>query len=112
MSPAVGAGILENAWHLAQSVGFDLFALYMNDRYLKRLLFWALAIVPFWFLFIIRGTFGAYWFVSFLLIYALIYRPIIHIFRLLDLNRIEEKDAWKFFIPFYDTRYLRSIWLG
>jgi hypothetical protein len=53
-----------------------------------------------------------YWFVALLLIYVLIYRPILHIFRLLNLKVIEKKDAWKFFIPFHQAKYLRALWFG
>ena len=88
----------------------------MNEKVRSRLigivLFWAAAILPFWGIFIINKVYGAYWFVTFLLIYALIYRPMLHIFRLLRLKVIEKKDAWKFFIPFNQTKYLRSLWLG
>jgi hypothetical protein len=32
--------------------------------------------------------------------------------RLLRLKVIEEKDAWKFFIPFYQSKYLKALWFG
>lgn len=84
----------------------------MTDRWLNRIVFWILAIVPFWCLFIVLGFYGGMWFGMGLIVYALVYRPIIEIYRLLKLERIEEKDAWKFFIPFYSTKYSKSIWFG
>ncbi|HYC84825.1 MAG TPA: hypothetical protein VEB86_06365, partial [Chryseosolibacter sp.] len=75
-------------------------------------LFWCMAIVPMFFVFLIGGFYGPYWFTTALLGYCLLYRPLLHIFRLLNLGAIEEKDAWKFFIPFYDAKYLRKLWLG
>ncbi|HZB12239.1 MAG TPA: hypothetical protein VE467_04395 [Chryseolinea sp.] len=88
----------------------------MNEKARSRLaeivLFWTAAILPFFGIFWINKVYGPYWFVTFLLIYSLIYRPILHILRLLRLNVIEEKDAWKFFIPFYQTKYIKALWLG
>ena len=82
----------------------------MKDKLVNRIVFWMLAIIPFLSLFLILNVFGGYWFVTFLLIYTLIYRPLLHIFRLLSLQKIEEKDAWKLFIPFYHNRFFRSMW--
>ena len=82
------------------------------DPWLDRVLFWLLAIIPMVGIIIISGFYGSFWFVVFLMVYVLIYRPVLHIIRLLKLGKIEEKDAWKFFIPFYGAKYIRSLWLG
>ena len=88
----------------------------MNEKERSRLigivLFWVAAIIPFLGIFMINKVYGSSWFAIFLLIYFLIYRPILHIFRLLRLKVIEKKDAWKFFIPFYQTKYFKDLWLG
>ena len=84
----------------------------MEDRWLNRVVFWILCIVPFFFVFMVGQFYGSTWFTIGLLLYIAIYRPIVHIFRLLKLNAIEEKDAWKFFIPFYQTKYIKTLWLG
>ena len=84
----------------------------MKDRFAGIILFWLAVSIPFAGLFLILRLFGGYWFVSFFLIYALIYRPILHIVRLLSLKAIEEKDAWKFFLPFYNVKYFRTLWFG
>jgi hypothetical protein len=88
----------------------------MNEKGRSKLagivLFWMAAIIPFAGIFIIGKVYGAYWFATLLLIYSLIYRPILHIFRLLRLAAIEEKDAWKFFIPFHQAKYLKTLWFG
>jgi hypothetical protein len=82
----------------------------MNDKLVNRIAFWSLAILPLAGLLLVLRVYGAFWFAAFLLIYVLIYRPIIHIFRLLHLKKIEEKDAWKLFLPFYHNKFIRSIW--
>jgi hypothetical protein len=84
----------------------------MNDKWVNRITFWLLAVVPFAGLFLLLSLYGAFWFSAFLLIYILLYRPILHIFRLLTLKKIDEKDAWKLFLPFYHTRYWKNIWFG
>jgi hypothetical protein len=86
----------------------------MNDEWRNRILYWALAIVPFSGVFIIGELLGSSWFVLFLLLYIFIYRPTLDTQRLMSLNKIEEKDAWRFFVPFCvdHTRYIRSLWLG
>ncbi len=84
----------------------------VRSRLIGIVLFWAAAIIPFLGIFMINKVFGAYWFVTLLLIYTLVYRPILHIFRLLRLKVIEEKDAWKSFIPFHDAKYMKDLWFG
>jgi hypothetical protein len=84
----------------------------MNERLKGIAAFWLAAALPLVGLYYISKMFGSYWFVSFALIYVLIYRPVITIFRLLRLNAIEEKDAWRFFIPFVHNKYFRTIWFG
>jgi hypothetical protein len=84
----------------------------MNDKTVNRIAFWLLAMLPVWGLFIVMDVFGSFWFAAFLMVYVLIYRPILHIFRLLQLKKIDERDAWKFFIPFYHNKYIRTIWFG
>lgn len=88
----------------------------MSEKSKNRLagivLFWLAAIAPLAGIFMIRPIYGAFWFVTFMLIYALIYRPILHIIRLLWLEAIDEKDAWKFFIPFYQNKYMKKLWFG
>jgi hypothetical protein len=81
-------------------------------RFFGIVLFWMAAIVPVLGTLLINKFFGAYWFVTFMFIYALIYRPILNIYRLLSLKAIEEKDAWRFFIPFHHATYLKTLWLG
>ena len=86
----------------------------MNDRWRNRIVFWLLCTVPFFLLvmFLWRGEISAFWFMTLLLVYALIYRPIVHVVRLRQLDVIEPKDTWKLFIPFYQTRYISQLWLG
>jgi hypothetical protein len=85
-----------------------------RSRLAEIVLFWVLAVVPFFALMMMIHKFNRspWLFISLLLTYAMIYRPILHIFRLSRLKVIEKKDAWKFFIPFYETKYFKDLWLG
>jgi hypothetical protein len=86
----------------------------MNQKWLNRIIFWLLCIIP-WVCLVLLTKFqmiGPAWFVVGLLLYLLYYAPFVHINRLMQLKVIEEKDAWKLFIPFYHGRYLKSLWLG
>ena len=84
----------------------------MKNRLIGIFIYWAVTLIPFIGVFEMGELFGAYWFVSCMLIYALIYRPLVAIFRLLSLRAIEEKDAWKLFIPFYHTKFFKTLWFG
>lgn len=84
----------------------------MNNRWRNRITFWLLCIIPFSFVFLLRPYYGATWFVISLMLYAAIYRPILAIFRMLQLQLIEKKDAWKAFIPFYYMTYTVDLWVG
>jgi hypothetical protein len=87
----------------------------LTQRQQNRILFWVLAIVPFLtVVYIVPKVFGSTWFFIFFLLYLFLYRPALVVRRLLSLNKIEEKDAWKFFIPLHtsETKYFRSLWLG
>jgi hypothetical protein len=85
-----------------------------RSRLAEIVLFWVLAILPFLGIILMMYKVNkSPWFViTLLLIYALIYRPILHIFRLLRLKVIEKKDAWKLFIPFYPVKYIKALWFG
>lgn len=88
------------------------YALMMDDRWMKRVSFWVLAIVPFVGVFVAGDLYGANWFALLFMIYILVYRPVLHIFRLLGLQKIEAKDAWKLFNPIYSAKFARVLWLG
>lgn len=81
-------------------------------RLLKIIAFWMSAIFPFLLLYPLSKMYGGYWLIIALLFYAMLYRPMIHIVRLLDLGKIQSKDAIKFFIPFYSAKFTKSLWLG
>jgi hypothetical protein len=84
----------------------------MSDKWTNRITFWALCIVPFVSIIWMSKIMGPEFFVMFFFVYALLYRPFVHINRLLQLGAIEEKDAWRLFIPFYQTRFIKIMWLG
>jgi hypothetical protein len=86
----------------------------MTRKWQNRLLYWAMAIIPLSGLWLIGRIYGPFWLTGFLLLYIFIYRPALDTQRLISLGALEEKDAWRFYIPFaVDPRpYLRKLWLA
>lgn len=84
----------------------------MDEKTFNRIMFWYAAFVPFLSLFVVSKLYGAWSFAIGLGIYVFVYRPIIHIIRLLKLGVIERKDAWKQFLPWYQSQFFRELWLG
>ena len=84
----------------------------MSNRWLNRITFWALCIVPFATLILTSKMMGPIFFYTGLLFYFFLYRPFVHINRLLQLGAIEEREAWRQFVPFYGSRYVKTLWLG
>ncbi|MEJ7645592.1 MAG: hypothetical protein WKF87_13445 [Chryseolinea sp.] len=84
----------------------------MDDKWLNRIVFWLLVAVPLVVLVMLVPLIGPVLFTMGVFLYAAVYRPIVNIFRLLRLGAIEEKDAWKFFIPFYHTRFMKRLFFG
>jgi len=75
--------------------------------------FWLLVILPLLGLLQALKYDDDYTFFFGLIIYAIVYRPILNIMRLLALKKICRKDIWKFYIiPFYELKYTKSLWLG
>jgi hypothetical protein len=50
-------------------------------------------------------------FVICLLVYAFAYHPYVSGLRLLALNKLERKDFWRMFIPFWDTIHFKTLFL-
>lgn len=44
-------------------------------------------------------------------VYALLYHPYVSGLRLLALNKLEKKDFWRMFIPFWDTKFFKTLFL-
>lgn len=44
-------------------------------------------------------------------IYAFLYHPYVSGLRLLALNKLEKKDFWRMFIPFWDTKFFKTLFL-
>jgi len=82
----------------------------MNIQF-NRFLFWAMAIWPVGVMWIIISSHSSFWFTVSVLIYALIYRPVLNIVRLLTLGKIDKHSAWKLFISFYQNKFAKSLWL-
>lgn len=85
----------------------------MNPKSVNRILYWALCLLPAVAIYLAGQILGSFWFVLLLLFYLFIYRPTLDVQRLLSLKKIEEKDAWRFFVPFAIDRfrYNRNLWL-
>ena len=84
----------------------------MNKQLTGTIIFWLSAAAPLAGIFVIHSIIdNGVFFFSAVLIYALLYRPLLNMGRLMSLNVIGKKDAWKLFIPFYQNRYMKEIWL-
>ena len=85
----------------------------MSSKWTNRILYWALALGPVLILYLSLPWLGDVWFWTFMLFHFFIFKPTLDIQRLLSLNKIEEKDAWKFFVPLAvdQMKYNRSLWL-
>ena len=86
----------------------------MTNKWRNRVLYWILATLPLVSICLGSDILGPMWFVGFLLFYTLIYRPALDTRRLMSLQAIEEKDAWRFFIPLAVDRipYTKKLWWG
>ncbi|MGC1243943.1 MAG: hypothetical protein WA874_20280 [Chryseosolibacter sp.] len=91
-------------------------ALIMNNKWKNRFLYWTLATIPLLAIVMLSSLkiLDSFFFFMFLLFYTFTYRPLLDIRRLLSLGVIEEKDAWRFFVPFAidKIRYIKPLWLG
>jgi hypothetical protein len=45
-----------------------------------------------------------------IIMYVLVYRPIINGLRLRELGLVERKEFWMLFVPFYSLKYFHSIY--
>lgn len=86
----------------------------MNTRFKNRVRYWLLAVIPLAAVALSGRLIGSSFFVLLLFFYTFVYRPLLDTQRLMALGQIEEKDAWRFFVPFAvdHTRYLKALWLG
>ena len=84
----------------------------MSNRWINRIVFWLLCALPLVALVLASKSLGSFFFYNGLMCYVFLYRPFIHINRLMQLRAIEEKEAWRLFVPFYHTRYFRQLWFG
>ncbi|HEX8040153.1 MAG TPA: hypothetical protein VF490_13425 [Chryseosolibacter sp.] len=85
----------------------------MKSTLIGTIQYWLLVTVPFAGLYLGQAYFGGYFFAIGLIIYALVYRPVLNILRLIRIGKITKSDAWKFIVnPFRDFMYLKSIWMG
>lgn len=84
----------------------------MGKKWINRITFWTLCIVPFVSIILMSKSMGPAFFCAGLMLYIFLYRPFVHINRLLQLGAIDEKDAWRLFVPFYSARFTKTMWLS
>ncbi len=79
---------------------------------MKLYIFYLLIIIPLG-LMVLIALFGhPVFFMILLLVYALLYRPLIHIKKLISMGAIKSKESWKLFIPFMELRYFKDLYLN
>ncbi|WP_346237314.1 hypothetical protein ABDK00_011210 [Niabella insulamsoli] len=76
---------------------------------MKLIPYYLLIIVPFVFVFWSAQLSGSTFVVS-MLIYAMIYRPIVDGVRLIHLGLLKRSEIWKMFIPFYPVGYIKELY--
>lgn len=84
-------------------------------KHIKTIAYWILALVPLLVIFYALRNKITDWpswlFVSLILLYAFVYRPLLEMIRLIDLKVIEKREAWKaYFFPFANLRYMGVVW--
>jgi hypothetical protein len=75
----------------------------------NRIVFYSLILVPLGLLIYFSESLGAIWFSILLIIYGGVYRPLIDGLRLKAVSSI---STWKTFIPFWELKYFRQIYLS
>ncbi len=85
----------------------------MSSKQANRILYRILmVVVPLGIAFILVTFYGVIWFLVYVFVHHLLYRPFINIARLHSLNVIDEKEFWRFFIPYHSSKYFRMLWFG
>ena len=67
-------------------------------------------LTPIPFLIWMAKTKESLWFVLFLFLYAIIYRPILDGYKLLKKRIIKKEEFWKVFIPFWRFKYFKDLY--
>ena len=81
--------------------------------YLKSILLFYLSIfTPLTILVIFSDSISTRLFTILMLIYGLVYHPLMCAIRLLQMGKISNKDFFKNFIPFWNTKYFDTLFLG
>jgi len=73
----------------------------------KIYLFYCFLLIPFMtFVLAVKYNYiSNFSFILFLIIYSLVYHPLISGIRLVQSKKISKKDFWKNFIPFWNNKY-------
>lgn len=74
--------------------------------------FYTINILPLILLFMYSKKLEAWLFIALFLSYCVVYRPFSSGLRLLHLRLIKGSEFWKVFIPLWDKRHFRSLYLG
>ena len=76
----------------------------------KLLLFYFLIIIPIPVIYAVYKIEVPVLALILILLYVLIYRPIIHGLRLQELGIIDKKEFWFLFSPFYSVKYFTNLY--
>lgn len=74
--------------------------------------FYTINILPLVALMVFASQLESWVFISLFAIYCLVYRPLSSGLRLLDLRLITGSQFWKVFIPLWEKRYFKLLYLG
>jgi len=74
------------------------------------LVYYSAIIIPLLILFLLMNKISSVTFSVVLLVWALIYRPVVDGIRLIELGFIKKTDFWKTFIPFYKIKWFSKLY--
>jgi len=81
--------------------------------YLKSILLFYLSILtPLTLLVVFANSMSSRLFIISILIYGLVYHPLMCGIRLIQMEKISSKDFFKNFIPFWNKKYFDTLFLG
>ena len=76
--------------------------------------FYAFVIIPLGLLafFLLTERLDSGLFTILILLYALVYHPFLSGLRLISLGKISSQNFWKNFIPFWNARYFKTLYVS
>jgi len=74
------------------------------------MLYWFFVLVPIAMIILAYYELQNNCWVIFLLVYVIVYRPLLDGMRLVKLNLINKSEVWKLLIPFYRIRFFKQLY--